>query len=112
MLVLLTIGYHRLVLPNEKGLATILKAMSEARMVEDDERYKHGRITLKQEDFEVKVEILPGYKFAPRKSTAIDPDEVLPPSRSFPALPARSIRQLPTGQLRLAAPSHLLEAES
>lgn len=84
MIYMLKIGYHRFLLPNDSGLSTVLKVMSNARKVDDDNRYKGGGITLEDEPVTCSIEILPDFRFVKRRkseqatATVIEP-EVLPP---------------------------------
>jgi len=107
---LLQIGCERIMLPNDKGLPTLLKALAGASMVKNDRRYAGGGIDL-EGTVDVKVEPLPGFRIVTRKVTHANPvrvphaeiADVLPPERRL-GLPARFENQLPTNmsrQLRL-----------
>ena len=47
MIYILRIGYTDFVLPTDKGIATVIKTMSAARMVESDDRYTGKGIKLR-----------------------------------------------------------------
>lgn len=84
MLMMLKIGYQKFILPNDKGLATLLKVLGSARVVESDDRYKGGGIDLETKPIDIGVEGLFGFHFvksrAPTKSDAIEA-EYIPPAR-------------------------------
>ena len=77
---LLHIGYMRVILQSDLGLATILKALSTARVVERDRRCEGHGFELTGEVCPVTAEALPGYAFV-KRSTVLEP-EVLPPIRT------------------------------
>jgi hypothetical protein len=95
MLCKITIGWAEYILPNETGVATIMKALSKAIKVDVDERILGKGMRLCPGDVKVSFEYLPGYKLTSRKQTAaIEADEVLPPVRGRIAATSRD-RQLP-----------------
>lgn len=90
MLCKITIGYNEYLLPNETGVATIMKALSKAIRIDMDERCLGKGLRLSPEDVKVSFEYLPGYKLTSRKrSAAIEPDEILPPVRGRLAATSR-----------------------
>lgn len=102
MMVMLTIDHVRLLLPNERGLSAVISALSRARRVTSDRRYSAGQIDLEGHP-EVQTEMLPNYRLGKRAPGAIEPDEVLPPSRAEIAAPQTSTSLAP----RRARPSRL-----
>jgi hypothetical protein len=95
MLCKISIGYYDYVLPNETGVATIMKALSKAIRISHDRRFEKQGFDLDPDPVKVSFEYLPGYKLTSRKqSAAIEPDEVLPPVRGRIAVSSRD-RQLP-----------------
>jgi len=95
MLCKITIGWNEYILPNETGVATIMKALSKAIKIDIDERCLGKGLRLSPEDVKVSFEYLPGYKLTSRRqSAAIEPDEILPPVRGRIAASSRD-RQLP-----------------
>lgn len=116
MLVILRIGYQRFILPNEKGVATILRALSKAQEIKDDKRYEGGGIELSHKAADVQVEMLPpSWCFTKRKKEEayLDP-EILPPIRgdlgtgSGLSLPPPAPRRLGQGRPALPRPRQLL----
>ena len=106
MLCKISIGYYDYVLPNETGVATIMKALSKAIRIKDDYRYKNQGFELDPEPVKVSFEYLPGYKLTSRKqSAAIEADEILPPVRGRIAATSRD-RQIPPPR-RLQLPFNL-----
>ena len=83
---LLTIGHLRMVLQDDRGLAGLLRLLSEARLVSHDRRYEDKGIELTGERCPVQAEALPGFQFV--KRAPLDP-EVLPPLRALPPAPRR-----------------------
>jgi hypothetical protein len=105
MLCKIRIGYYDYVLPNETGVATIMKVLSKAIKVHDRRFEKQG-FDLDPEPVNLSFEYLPGYKLTSRKqSAAIEPDEILPPVRGRISASSRD-RQLPTPR-RLQLPFNL-----
>jgi hypothetical protein len=92
MLCKITIGYYDYMLPNETGVATIMKALSKAIRIQHDRRFQNQGFDLDIEPVKVSFEYLPGYKLTSRKhsqSAAIEPDEILPPVRGRIAATSR-----------------------
>ena len=58
MFVILQIGYQKFMLESEQGLQTIMKALSKARIIENDRRFEGGKITTKGMA-EIHCEVLP-----------------------------------------------------
>jgi hypothetical protein len=108
MLCKISIGFDDFILPNETGVATIMKALSKAIRIQHDKRYVKQGFDLDIEPVKVSFEYLPGYKLTSRKqsqSAAIEPDEILPPVRGRIAASSRD-RQLPASR-RLQLPFNL-----
>ena len=106
MLCKITIGHYDYVLPNETGVATVMKALSKAIRIQCDRHYEKQGFDLDPDPVMVSFEYLPGYKLTSRKqSAAIEPDEVLPPVRGRIAASSRD-RQLPPSR-RLQLPFNL-----
>jgi len=98
MICILKIGYTKYVLPSEKGLSTILTALSKAREVKDDRRYRDEGILLGDRPT-VSSEMLPNYRLGYRPDRDAEPlveAELLPPER--PALSGSARRALPAGR--------------
>ena len=87
MIVMVTIAHIRLILPNERGVQTLLTVLAKAQLVEDDNRWQNGGIKMSKHNLDVKFEPLPGFNFVKRR----EPDDVLTPEVMRPirgALPA------------------------
>jgi hypothetical protein len=80
MIVLVKIGHMRLMLPSERGVQTLITALSKAQVVEDDQRYKGGQIVLGERP-DVTIEPLPGYGPVKRRDREVLDPEVMPPAR-------------------------------
>ena len=85
MIVLVKIGHMRLILPNERGVQTLLTVLSKGQVVEDDQRYMGGPIKMSKSRLEVNIELLPGYAYTERREV-LDP-EVMRPERKQIAEP-------------------------
>ena len=109
MIYILRIGYTDFVLPTEKGIATVIKTMSAARMVESDDRYAGNGIKLCDGNVTCRMECEPNLSFASGKSRreVIEP-EVLPREPYLPSTPRKrpnpfSVIALPDGSRRAVA---------
>jgi hypothetical protein len=97
----------RLILPNERGVQTLLTVLSKGQVVEDDRRYMGGPILMAREHLEVNIEPLPGFAFTKRREV-LDP-EVMRPERKQIAGPRpnlisdRMARQIMAGARQLRA---------
>ena len=74
-LYLLKIGCESILLPDDKGLTTFLKALARARSVKNDHRYKDEGLDLNG-PVEVCVEPLPGYHLVKRRVTHVTPERI------------------------------------
>lgn len=106
MIVLVKIGHMRLILPNERGVQTLLTVLSKGQVVEDDQRYMGGGIKMSNSPLEVNIEPLPGFAFTKRREV-LDP-EVIRPARAQIAGPrpiagGRTARELISGLRQLQA---------
>lgn len=92
MLVKLTIGFDDFLLPDDKGLSTLVRALSRARVIEigGDNRHKGGGI--KTYGFaRVKTEYLPNMRLSPARRDRSDPKvEYIEPE----VLPSEAPRQI------------------
>ena len=79
---LLTIGHMRVILQNDHGLATLLKSLSSARIVDRDLRYCNEGIRLTGEICQVTAEALPNYEFVKRPAEEPLAPEVMRPIRA------------------------------
>ena len=104
---LLRIGYEKFLLPTDKGVQTILNALSKARRVSisGDKRREEGRIELEPGLIECSLEMLPGYECRTRpagpRADVVDA-EVLKPRMLEPPR-ARQLRA-PVHRERLSLP--------
>jgi hypothetical protein len=106
VIVLVKIGHMRLILPNERGVQTLLTVLSKGQVVEDDQRYMGGPIMMSNKRLDVTIEPLPGFAFKKRREV-LDP-EVLPPDRKQiegqrPIAGGRTARELVAGLRQLQA---------
>ena len=108
MIVLVKIGHMRLMLPSERGVQTLITALSKAQVVEDDQRYKGGQIVLGARP-DVTIEPLPGYGPVKRRDREVLDPEVMPPARKQIADPRpnligdRMARKIIAGMRQLSA---------
>jgi len=108
MIVLVKIGHLRLMLPSERGVQTLITALSKAQVVEDDQRYKGGQILLGERP-DVTIEPLPGYGPVKRRDREVLDPEVLPLARKQLADPRpnligdRTARKIIAGMRQLSA---------
>jgi hypothetical protein len=98
MMCIIKIGYQSFLLPNEKGLSTILTALSKAHTVKNDLRYEDGGIILDGAP-KISSEMLPNFKFVKRSNAPEIEAELLPPERQ--ALTGSRRRALTPGRLCL-----------
>lgn len=104
MHVLLSIGCFRYLLPDDKGIHTVIRTLAKAVEVKLDRRRTEGRIELGERP-EVGIEYLPGYRIrsTSRAHAEILQPEVLPAhepyrkSHSLSRLAARNVRLLTGG---------------
>lgn len=82
MIYILKIGYQAYVLPNNRGLSTVMETLSRARTVEKDDRWDGGGITTKEKGVECVVECVPDYSFTARKRGEVIEPEVMPRDRT------------------------------
>jgi hypothetical protein len=103
VIVLVKIGHMRLILPNERGVQTLLTVLSKGQVVEDDQRYMGGPIKMSQSRLEVNIEPLPGYAYTKRREV-LDPEVIRPDRKQIagprPIAGGRTARELVAG-LRL-----------
>jgi len=104
MLVILKIGYQSYLLKSEQGLQTVLKTLSQAQVIERDNRHFEGNIELGALA-EVGCEILPPTWVARKGKEVLEP-EVMPHSRGDVCRRLTGQRQLP------AASRHTLPSEA
>jgi hypothetical protein len=100
MLCILKIGYNRFLLPSERGLQTVLLALSKAQRIEDDDRHRGGGISCVPID-EISSEMLPHFKFVKRENKEVLIPEVLPPNRMKPEISGSQRQRLGQGRLQL-----------
>lgn len=79
MIYILKIGHTSYALPNNKGLSTVIETMARARMIETDDRYRNGGLTLADKHVSCSVECEHGFSFGSRRDAreVIEP-EVMP----------------------------------
>ena len=80
MIVLVKIGHMRLMLPSERGVQTLITALSKAQVVVDDQRWNGGQIELGERP-DVTIEPLPGYGPVKRRDREVLDPEVMPSAR-------------------------------
>jgi len=96
---LLKIGHLRFLLPNNRGVSTVMDVLAKSHLVKDFEydarldRSCHYASLQVEGPPAVEMEALPGMAFRKRadRAEAIDPDEVLPPVRGHLASGTRRI---------------------
>ncbi|MDD5705087.1 MAG: hypothetical protein PHR35_04120 [Kiritimatiellae bacterium] len=102
---ILRIGYQRFLLPNDKGLSTIMNTLGAARTI-DPATIKYARESLEIVGFshgpapEITVRPLPG-QWETRTHREVVDCEVLPPERRPRAMIAGGRRMLTNGRLML-----------
>jgi len=101
MLVVLKIGFQKYLLPDDKGVQTVLRCLSKAQVIEEDHRYCKGGIATKGM-CEVECEILPptwGYVKGKRKDAEVLIPEIIREDRlrlnGRRALPGPAPKALP-----------------
>ncbi len=119
MLCLIKIGYQSFILPDDKGVQTVMRCLSKAIRVENDNRV-HNRLSgeneppfvLDKKPAQVSLELLPHIRLTSRRRPSGDDvlePEIMPPIRG--TLPAASPLRL-SQPARQALPASRLRLES